>query len=244
MFRSSPSRTLILVSAGTTLLSTAFVFSLHGQPVGKAVPPLADQALQVANDLDAVAQARFENTNATSFGVPRLVTVRGHTNLAGFYQPDAQEQKRIAQANSANRDYLVAFLHFSHVPGVQPGSQNANSYRGVSTEARFSTLFANPNTLGQMGDEVFLSDSGLALRIVYLLPQSVVQKTIQKVVSQNLPHVENGQNEQASEGNWLVVMRPVRALQDSCLGCHAGAKRGDTLGVMVYAVSKKPDAGG
>ena len=39
-------------------------------------------------------------------------------------------------------------------------------------------------------------------------------------------------------GNWRLVLRPVLASRDSCLGCHAGAKRGDTLGVMVYAVDK------
>jgi len=38
--------------------------------------------------------------------------------------------------------------------------------------------------------------------------------------------------------DWLVVMRPIRATKPSCLGCHAGAKPGDTLGAMVYTVQK------
>ena len=34
-------------------------------------------------------------------------------------------------------------------------------------------------------------------------------------------------------------MRPVLASKQECLGCHKGARTGDTLGVMVYAVSKE-----
>ncbi len=56
-----------------------------------------------------------------------------------------------------------------------------------------------------------------------------------------LPHLaalKHGHPAEAEYENWVIVMRPVRALHQSCINCHAGARRGDTLGVMVYAVDK------
>lgn len=38
-------------------------------------------------------------------------------------------------------------------------------------------------------------------------------------------------------GGCVVLMRPVPARR-ACLACHAEAKAGDTLGVMVYSVRK------
>ena len=63
-----------------------------------------------------------------------------------------------------------------------------------------------------------------------------------KVTLPLLPLLRKGEREDVNFGNWLVALRPVRAEQDSCLGCHAGAKRGDTLGVMVYAVDKNANS--
>ena len=64
-------------------------------------------------------------------------------------------------------------------------------------------------------------------------------KNLTRVVLPSLPALRRGQGQTVDYQNWLVVMRPVRATHASCLGCHARrAKRGDTLGVMVYAVDK------
>lgn len=52
-----------------------------------------------------------------------------------------------------------------------------------------------------------------------------------------LPTLQRGQEFCKTKGGWTVLFSPVRASGDTCLSCHTSAKRGDTLGVMVYAVS-------
>ncbi len=173
-----------------------------------------------------------------------MLTVEGHTNIVGFYSPSAGEQKLLDRANAADRDYFVAFLHCAHVPGVSPGTHVVFHYRGNELEPRFFTLLVKPDSLGGIGGLYFLNDFNPLTRTVRYAPRSLVARAIQKVASRVLPQLKNGQNEQAAEGDWLVVMRPVRALQASCLGCHTGAKKGDTLGVMVYAVNQKPTGRG
>ncbi len=54
----APSRALLVAMTATTILSATALAALHSQPVKKAAPT-PDSALQVADDLDAIAQARF-----------------------------------------------------------------------------------------------------------------------------------------------------------------------------------------
>lgn len=54
-----------------------------------------------------------------------------------------------------------------------------------------------------------------------------------------LPQLLLGKDAEVSTKDWLMVMRPVRAMKESCLKCHHGAKLGATLGVLTFAVSKQ-----
>lgn len=71
-----------------------------------------------------------------------------------------------------------------------------------------------------------------------LLPDIALDEMINKTCVQASPRLLRGQAVQADRGKWVIWMSPVRAEQETCLSCHTGAKRGDTLGVMAYAVSK------
>lgn len=62
--------------------------------------------------------------------------------------------------------------------------------------------------------------------------------SVQSLCVKALPKLKQGESVDAETGKWLVAMRPIRALKASCISCHAGAHKGDTLGVMVYAISK------
>jgi hypothetical protein len=53
--------------------------------------------------------------------------------------------------------------------------------------------------------------------------------------------LENVEAYDVAESGWTVAMRALRA-NGTCVGCHAGTKAGDTLGVAMY-VYRKGDAG-
>jgi len=206
-------RAAVAVTGTLVLLSVAGFAPSRSQPNGKKV----DAPLKVAELLDSIVQPRFQK-DAGVFGMGRVMSVNGHNFVARFKPADEAEVRVLNQANAYDRDYLISFLHMTHVPGKykHPGDERPGT--------------ANPKP--------YLTP--LAVRDVndVMVGSRVDARTLEKVVLKVLPRLRTGANAQAPFDKWLVVMRPVRALQSSCLSCHTGAKTGDTLGVMVYAVNK------
>ena len=225
--------------AGTVLL-TAATFAALRSPPPKASPHPNDPAVQVAEDLDAIAQARFQDTAMPIFGTGRIAPpVAGH-DLTLLTARVPAEAKRLARANGAGRDYVVAFLHCAHVPGREP----FQSMRKLSPSATSpAPLFGLPKTPSPLMIPLAYGPPRVSSRRRPTRPE-YNSADIRLAALNALPHLLRGTPVQKSVDHWLVVMRPVRALQPSCLGCHMGAKRGDTLGVMLYAVSRTPRVGG
>ncbi len=154
----------------------------------------------------------------------RLVPVASGHQSVGYYDDfrtsTPAEAALLAAAAAPRHPCIMAFLHCAHVPG-RPGVHLAGMPRPWLARIT-SRAFALP----QSAEHVQASmerDSAL----------------IQKTATDALPALLKGRPQEKAAGDWLVVMRPVRASTLSCLGCHSGAKRGDTLGVMVYAVGNK-----
>ena len=209
------SLSLALTAAGVPLL---LALSLHGQPA-------MGTPRQVAEALDKIVQPRFQDVSAGQFGLTRLIPVAsGHPAVGfdgGFRTSTPAEAALLAAADAPRRPYIMAFLHCAHVPGG-PGARPPSLQRPFLAHIT-SRAFALPQSPEhvQAGME---RDSAL----------------IQKTATDALPALRNGRPQEKTAGDWLVVMRPVRASTPTCLSCHSGAKRGDTLGVMVYAVRNKP----
>lgn len=250
---------LSLTSAALVLTTTLTV--LHGQPARKAAPS-ADRARQVADDLDAVIQPRFQDDRAGVFGVSRVITpeqlasVGGHWGLALLQPKTVREAALLRHAQAQGRDYMVGFLHCAHVPGqLEPGGAHAAAsspdvkpyLRLLLTDpSQMYTRILRPAPAQQITQQV----APVAQVIVPRTHQGAVplfgpnrfggsdREAIQRCAIAALSLLRAGEGQEATVGNWLVVMQPVRAMHDSCLGCHTGAKHGDTLGAMVYAVSR------
>lgn len=206
--------TTAVVGALALVVATSFA-PLLGQPRGKE-----DAALKVAEHLDKIVQPRFQK-DAGVLGMDRIVTVQGHTKIARFKAADAAESQALSKANSYGRDYVIAFLHMTHVPGKY---NNRADNRPVLVEVKpFLTALA-------VREGTSMEDFDGA--------KFVRAQAVSELVLDHLPILRAGKEAQAPFEKWLVVMRPVRALQASCISCHTGAKQGDTLGVMVYAVDK------
>jgi hypothetical protein len=215
MHISRPARTLSLATvAGSAPLLLAL--SLQGRP---ALPPptSAETPQQVADTLDSIVQPRFQQ-NAGRFGVDRIAFA-GHDNIYGLSGVTASEKRRFRRVNAAHRPYVIAFLHCAHKPGRDLLSKTRDKEEAPIPSLQ--TLAAATAT--DTGSQKLWDWSDTHL---------------EKAVLPDLPVLRQGTGMDRDLGNWRLVLRPVRASRDSCLGCHAGARRGDTLGVMVYAVDK------
>jgi len=222
MYISRRARTLSLATvAGSAPLLLAL--SLHGRPAPPP-PAVAGTPQQIANALDKIVQPRFQDVTAGQFGMTRLMPVASGHQAVGFYDDfrtsTPAEAALLAAADAPHHPYIMAFLHCAHVPG-RPGA-----HPFVMPRPWLARITSRAFALPQGPEHVQASmERDAAL--------------IQKTATDALPGLRKGRPQEKAVGDWLVVMRPVRASTLSCLGCHSGAKRGDTLGVMVYAVRNK-----
>jgi hypothetical protein len=208
-------RTFLLAFAAGCLPLLLALSSL-GQSA-KPSPAAVETPQQVADTLDSIVQPRFQQ-NAGQFGVDRIVFA-GHDNIYSLAGMNASERRRFRRVNAAHRPYIIAFLHCAHKPG-----------RDLLTKTRDTPDLTRPS-LQTLSSATATSDGTQKLF-------DWSDTHLEKAVLPSLPVLRHGTGIDRDFGNWRLVMRPVQASRDSCLGCHAGAKRGDTLGVMVYAVDK------
>ena len=250
MFRPAPSRALMLACAGTALWSAAMFGVLHSAPVHTGIPKAAT-ARQVADILDGMIQPRFQDDRAGVFGLSRIVTpeqlagVGGHQGLAVLQPKTLVETWELRQAQASGRNYVVAFLHCAHVPGQFKGIRGLPSASGPEVKPYLRLLATRPSSVAafaQQAQTVPLSPRPQAVLFSQPHLSSADDAAISQEAIASLPSLRAGARQETSVGNWLVEMRPVPAAHASCLGCHVGAPHNETLGVMVYAVSKKPGA--
>lgn len=204
---------LALISGSLPLM---MALASGGQPAPPAQTS-TETPQQVADTLDSIVQPRFQQ-NAGRFGVDRIL-FKGHDNIYSLVGMTTSERRRFRRVNAAHRPYVIAFLHCAHKPGHDLLDKNHELEE--LPDAFLQPLAAATAT--DAGLEKLWNWSGAHL---------------EKAVLSDLPVLRRGTGMDQDFGNWRLVLRPVLASRDSCLGCHAGAKRGDTLGVMVYAVDK------
>jgi len=233
--------TLALAAGAVPLI---LALSLHGQSSPYPPYPAATGgAQQAARDLDAIMQPRFQDDRAGVFGTGRLVpTVRGHIAV-NYFQPVTPLEKQLwAQVTGSHPPFWVGFLHCAHVPGkfVDAPTFVKAPPTTITSPLRFTPGLAKPYISDLIDQSVALEPDWWkdSKRRAQIQAQSEARQALfQQAATDALPELRLGQGQEKVTENWLVVMRPVRASKDSCLTCHVGAKRGDTLGVMVYAVS-------
>ncbi len=202
----------IALTTAALFAGAAFLMAAPATPRPAAMSPQ-----QVADTLDGIVQPRFQQ-NAGRFGVDRIV-VGGHENIYGLTSTTAAERRKFRAVNAAHRPYVIAFLHCAH----KPGQDLVTHTRGEATLFPPSLQTLSAATATEAGTQKLIGWS---------------EDNLKKVVLPDLTDLRRGDKVDKDFGNWRVSMRPVLASRPACLGCHAGAKKNDTLGVMVYAVDK------
>lgn len=243
-FRPTP---ICLALVSTGLLVAAGMGALRSQPAAPA-PAKLGSPLQVADDLDGIVQPRFQE-DAGEFGVSRLMpAVSGHrVGFMGYFDAKTPgERTLLNRAGSARRDYVIAFLHCAHVPGQKAGDTRSEAHHGPLNGAgdRYLTTLVVTKDLAPDAPSTSLSRSTFGIRNSgYPVGYEKLEGRLQQAAITNIPGPLHGRAVQTGVDGWTVFLRPVRASADSCVGCHVGSKRGDTLGVMLYAVGSKVNKG-
>ena len=183
-----------------------------------------DSAVQVAEALDSYVQPRFEILRDKNFGAFRI-TYRKHAGIVQLKVDTPEEKQIIANVNAANRDYTINLLHCAPRP--------PQTYS--SAEPRLEMLYYN-------------QDHGLRPRRVQRDPAAEERADfgeVRELAVQSARELRAGHERRMETASWQVLMRPVLATKQACLGCHTEARIGDTLGAMVYTVrrSKRGEKG-
>ena len=205
---------------------------------GKRANPSATPAT-VANLLDQLVQPRFLQ-DAGKFGMERI-EIAGHEDQSAdgeetIYQLKARtnvEKQQLRQANAANHDYAIGFIHCPHKPGKflpRSKTNSGDTSESDSEPGHFITLVVHKSHTN-----LYDRESGADAEDWERNNYARVDRAVRKV----LPQVRRGQSVNVRIGGLFLALRPVKANQASCLDCHRGVKPNETLGIMAYAVSTK-----
>ncbi len=211
-----PVRQSAILIAGTALLAASLLAASLATPA-----PSAETPQQVASTLDSIVQPRFQQ-NAGRFGADRVFALDGHGNVHWVEADSRAERRRFSAVKASHRPYIIAFLHCRHKPGAHIDPPTKPEPLDLAKPTVDALTAVGKTQIG--ADRMY----------------DWANKSLNFVVLPHLSALKHGQPVQAEYENWVVVMRPVRAQHQSCINCHAGARRGDTLGVMVYVVDKNP----
>ncbi|MCC2670926.1 MAG: hypothetical protein K0Q72_3397 [Armatimonadetes bacterium] len=212
-------RVLALATFGLVLLTGTAIYALD--------PRRAPE--QVADLLDRITQPRFREDDVEKFGTSRLVTLTEHVSVSRLTDLNAGESALLASAHAFNRDYLIGFVRLTPPAAIAKRGTNGGSSGGGFQPQYLTISSRSVNT--RSADQRLLRS---------LARPDEHRASLSDAVLRALPEVQAKGRARTTDGRWSVTMRPVRASKDSCLKCHAGAKRGDILGVMVYAVDQNP----
>ncbi len=199
----------------------AWRYELPGQVLASPAAPTEKlkTPMQVAEALDAYVQPRFEILRDRNFGAMRIV-YREHAGIVQLKVESPEEKRQIANVNAAHRDYAISLLRCARVPGRED----------YTPKPRLHMLYYNQEPV----ESAMFQHSPTPINFDRM--NGFDQDTIEKKAIKALPVLMTGREQRTHDGEWNVLMRPVRAFKPECLSCHTTEKPGATLGVMVYAV--------
>jgi hypothetical protein len=241
---SALNRLSVLTVGGTLLLGITLWTSSHSQSIEKP-----DTPLKVALVLDCITQPRFQE-DMKNFGMSRMLpTAGGHLMAGRLLLSSPKERDLFKTAENSHRDFVIGFFHCAHIPGKLaparsvPGQPSTARTEKPAGKGGFGSMTGSPGFSDPVDSISQVCNHMLHLyhgdRKIASEEDVNVTREMGKAAQKALPKLMKGQGAEQDAGNWLVVARPVLAMKTSCLKCHQGAKIGDTLGVLTYAVNKK-----
>jgi hypothetical protein len=190
------------------------------KPISQSInaPEKTDFSKQrtVADAIDKLIDARFQIVDGKTFGESRIVEIDGHGRISENFAPEGKTEESLMQiANAPKLGYYFGFLHLGH---AMAGKHDSEERKYLKEQiGRVDHLHSSPvDVLASEADYNRLQAFG----------RSVASRAT------------HGEAFETADGKYVAFVRPVKATQASCVGCHTEAKRGDTLGAMIYWVAK------
>jgi hypothetical protein len=170
------------------------------------------------------------------FGEGRIrVKKRGHTYGWDYNRP------------SEHSPYPVALLDFNGKE-LELAAEAANL--GVELRIGMLHLRPRPDSYQKSGFALF---SGPVAQVLFESPERLSPDTninrylleqiqrdeenrLNDAILFKLNEARSGKNVTFSEKGWKFVLRPIRAESATCLSCHTDAKKGETLGALIYMI--------
>jgi hypothetical protein len=256
-----PFRAMLAAAPLLVLLFAAGQIPASGEKEGAAT-----EVQRVVVPLDRILQARFQE-EAQEFGVARIgPAVAGHDALGRYGEvlastflirsvrrnenaaKRAGEQRLLDDARRVGNDFIIGFLHIGHTPGQYKAPPGFAPTPVRRVEERLSLLgvrdddtqffFRRSDTAAQFAKRPVSGPIAQDRRMQDAIKNASLVARWERAAKDALPRLRQGQAIDTPVGNYVLALRPVRAEQEACLGCHVGAKKNETLGVLVYAVAR------
>ncbi len=194
-----------------------------------------DKTKNFIEHLDAYFLPPFQKT-MDKFGFGRLRhKSRGHAEALSIVPEslallDSEKKGSIlaAEASGLQLELRVAMFHLRPVPDAyaQNGFADFNEPNAQILVTAPDPLLKAPPFRETKRMEVFSEQ----LEQI----QHEEEKLLNDAVRFKLNEVRSGKGVTFSEKGWKFVLRPIRAESAACLSCHTDAKKGETLGALVY----------
>ncbi|MCX6367020.1 MAG: hypothetical protein NTX57_09970 [Armatimonadetes bacterium] len=185
--------------------------------------------------LDIMFQKRFQKLVETQFGTGRMVPVEKgmiHPRPLTWpqeFQPETTEEKRVTERFFAKGIvWRVGILHLRPVPRRPVGSPRLTlGTVELLIESRLSLLPTRGDT----------SESSMKKYLEMLEKARNEEKVLMHQGSlARMEAATLGKPSDWQAGEWQLALRPVLAEKAECLSCHTDAKKGETLGALVYMI--------
>ena len=205
-----------------------------------------DKTQTFIEHLDAYFLPPFQETLPGEFGMGRLrPKSRGHTKSRDFFpvvlqrmnsgrvvDPNGPAPRLAKEAKSLRLELRVAMLHLRALPDSYSTSGLApfkGSQAQIFVESPEPRLEVDKDSTPQERSRLMIPFSKHLEKA-----RRDEEALLNDVILFKLTEARAGKDTAFSEKGWKFVLRPIRAESAACLSCHTDAKKGETLGVLVY----------
>ncbi len=193
--------------------AVAVAGSAKNRPVKARSAAFDPEARKIADLVDSVVQERFRRPLDQTFGLSRVARP-GDERMTHSSSTTESDKPVLEKAEASGRAWRVLFYQT----------------RSLSSDSLKATEYAHEDGLTNLASSERPARRNMGSAF-YTATRSELD-TLKR-------HLVAGRSAEASADGWRLFARPVLA-DKSCVSCHAGARVGENLGTVVYAV-EPPD---